>query len=38
MTHAEYIIPSYVLTVTGLLGAVVWSYVAMRRAERETRR
>ncbi len=38
MIHAEFIVPSYVLTVAGLLGAVIWSYIAMRRAERETRR
>ncbi len=34
MTHAEFIYPSYALTVAGLLGTVAWSFVAMRRAER----
>ncbi len=33
MTHAEFIYPSYALTIAGLLGTVVWSFVAMRRAE-----
>lgn len=33
MTHGEFIYPSYVLTIAGLVGAVVWSFVAMRRAE-----
>ena len=33
MTHAEFIYPSYALTIAGLLGVVGWSFVAMRRAE-----
>ena len=33
MTHADFIYPSYALTVAGLIGAVTWSFVAMRRAE-----
>ena len=33
MTHGEFVYPSYALTVVGLLGTVVWSFVAMRRAE-----
>ncbi len=33
MTHAEFIYPSYALTLAGLLGTVAWSFVAMRRAE-----
>ena len=37
MTHAEFIYPSYALTIAALLGTVVWSFVAMRRAERATR-
>lgn len=34
MTHGEFIFPSYILTVAGLLGALVGSWVNMRRAER----
>ena len=33
MTHAEYIIPAYALTVGGLLVILVSSWLAMRRAE-----
>ncbi len=33
MTHAEFVYPAYALTIAGLVGAVVWSFVAMRRAE-----
>ncbi len=33
VTHGEFIYPSYALTVAGLIGAVVWSFVAMRAAE-----
>ncbi len=33
VTHAEFIYPAYALTVAGLFGTVVWSFVAMRRAE-----
>ncbi len=33
MTHAEFIYPAYALTVAGLLGVTLWSFVAMRRAE-----
>jgi len=38
MTHAEFIYPAYALTIAGLVGVVVWSWIAMRRAERDTRR
>ena len=38
MTHAEFIYPSYALTIAGLVGTVVWSFVAMRRAEAEAAR
>jgi len=34
MTHAEFVYPSYVLTVAGLVGALAWSWIAMHRAER----
>ena len=33
MTHAEFVYPAYALTIAGLVGTVVWSLVAMRRAE-----
>ncbi len=33
MTHAEFVYPAYALTIAGLVGTVVWSFVAMRRAE-----
>lgn len=36
VTHSEFIYPSYVLTIAGLVGTVVWSFVAMRRAEAAT--
>jgi hypothetical protein len=36
MTHGEFIYPSYALTIAGLVGTVVWSFVAMRRAESAT--
>ncbi|WP_439533026.1 heme exporter protein CcmD [Polymorphobacter sp.] len=31
---ASYIWPSYILTIGGLIALLVWSYTAMRRAER----
>jgi heme exporter protein CcmD len=31
---ASYIWPSYLLTIGGLVALLVWSFVAMRRAER----
>ena len=34
MTHGEFIFPSYVLTIAGLLGALAWSWLGMRHAER----
>ncbi len=33
MTHGEFVYPAYALTIGGLVGTVVWSFVAMRRAE-----
>ena len=33
MIHAEFVYPSYALTVAGLVGVLAWSFVAMRRAE-----
>ena len=33
MTHAEFVYPAYALTIAGLVGTVVWSFVAMRAAE-----
>jgi len=42
MIHAEFVYPSYLLTVAGLVGVTVWSLIAMHRAEaaaaRERRR
>ena len=42
MIHAEFVYPSYLLTVAGLVGVTVWSLITMRRAEaaaaRERRR
>ena len=37
VNHADFIYPSYALTIVGLLGTVGWSFVAMRRAERSNR-
>ncbi len=34
MTHADFIIPAYVLTVAGLFGLLAVSWVRMRAAER----
>lgn len=34
MTHAAFIVPAYVLTVVGLIGLLVHSWLAMRSAER----
>lgn len=31
---ASYIWPSYILTIGGLIALLVWSYTAMRRAEK----
>jgi len=31
---ASYIWPSYILTIAGLVALLVWSFTAMRRAER----
>lgn len=31
---ASYIWPSYILTIGGLIALLMWSYTAMRRAER----
>ncbi len=33
MNHAEFVYPSYILTIAGLVGVTVWSFIAMRRAE-----
>lgn len=33
MTHGEFVYPSYALTVAGVIAAVAWSWLAMRRAE-----
>lgn len=38
MIHGEFVYPSYILTIAGLVGVVVWSFVAMRRAESGDRR
>ena len=38
MTHAEFIVPAYVLTIAGLAGLVVVSWVRMRAAERAAER
>jgi heme exporter protein CcmD len=32
---ASYIWPSYILTIAGLVVLLVWSFTAMRRAERK---
>jgi len=34
VTHGEFIYPSYVLTIAGLIGVLVLSWLGMRRAER----
>lgn len=34
MTHAEFIIPAYALTVAGLLGLLLVSWLRMRSAEK----
>lgn len=34
MTHADFIIPAYVLTVGGLVGLLLVSWLQMRAAER----
>jgi heme exporter protein CcmD len=34
VTHGEFIYPSYVLTIAGLIGVLVLSWLSMRRAER----
>ena len=34
MSHAAFIVPAYVLTVAGLIGLLVHSWLAMRSAER----
>jgi heme exporter protein CcmD len=33
VTHAEFIYPSYALTIAGMVGVLGWSWLAMRRAE-----
>ena len=33
MIHAEFVYPSYLLTIAGLVSVTVWSLIAMRRAE-----
>ena len=33
MIHGEFVYPSYALTVGGIVVVVVWSWIAMRRAE-----
>lgn len=33
MIHGEFVYPSYLLTVAGLAGVVLWSWLAMRGAE-----
>lgn len=33
---ASYIWPAYILTIGGLIALLVWSYTAMRRAERRS--
>ena len=34
MTHEAFIVPAYLLTVAGLVGLLVHSWLAMRNAER----
>ena len=38
MIHGEFVYPSYVLTVAGLVGMLAWSWTAMRRAEAAARK
>lgn len=33
MVHGDFVYPSYALTIAGMVGVVVWSWLAMRRAE-----
>ena len=33
MTHGEFVYPSYALTIAGIVGVTLWSWLAMRRAE-----
>ncbi|QYE36007.1 heme exporter protein CcmD [Polymorphobacter sp. PAMC 29334] len=33
MNHAEFVYPSYALTIAGMVGVLAWSWLAMRRAE-----
>ena len=35
---ASYIIPSYILTVGGLVALLVWSWLSMRSAEKQSDR
>ncbi len=35
MNHWPFVIASYVLTIGGTIGLVAWSWLAMRRSERE---
>jgi hypothetical protein len=35
MSHWPFILISYALTMTAVLGLTIWSYTAMRDAERE---
>ncbi len=34
MTHADFIVPAYLLTIAGLFGLLIVSWVRMRAAER----
>ncbi len=33
MTHGEFVYPSYALTIAGMVGVVLWSWLSMRAAE-----
>jgi len=33
MIHGEFVYPSYVLTIAGMVGVVAWSWLSMRAAE-----
>ena len=36
MIHGEFVYPSYALTIAGMVGVVVWSWLAMRAAEADS--
>jgi len=33
MIHGEFVYPSYLLTIAGMVGVVAWSWLSMRAAE-----